>query len=327
MDYKDMPVEERIKKASEYALLVVADNKPEEEIIGILKRDFDLTHEQAFEAFTKMRSEYKEEYASTTNSNAYKLIGSIAFCVFAAIAYYFLGSGMGGFKAFPMIFVVLFGFAALGSIIVLSRTLWEKYTSPAFRRINKKTTTLPAAGNGENLHWTSFGLLLAFIIVFATSSVYFGNSGIVNGNEIETIRGLIVNNPVTLDHTSGKNKSYYYIFTFREHQNEFRFYDNYYKYSKYPLDETTFKEGDTISIQIFYEDWQSLTNSEDKSTIKMINVARGNTFFIDHAFRNAQLKKDHASQLKIALIFLGATVVVKLIWLGLNYFRWNDRNI
>jgi hypothetical protein len=327
MDYKEMPVEERIKKASEYALLVVADNKPEEEIIGILKKDFNLTHEQAFEAFTKMRSEYKEEYASTTNSNVYKLVGSIAFCVFVVIAYYFMGSEMGSFKAFPMLFVVLFGFAALGGIIVLSRTLWEKYTSPAFRQIHKKPATLPAPGKGENLHWTSFGLLLAFVIFFATASVYFGNSGIVNGNEIETIQDLIISNPVTQDHTSGKNRSYYYIFTFRGHQNEFRFYDDYYKYSKYPLDVSTFKEGDTISIQIFYEDWKSLINSQDKSTIKMINVARKNAFFIDHAFRNAQLKKDHTNQLKFGLIFLGAMLVVKLIWIGLNYFKRDERQV
>jgi predicted RNA-binding protein len=237
-----------------------------------------------------------------------------------------MSSEMSNWKAFPMIFVILFGFAGLGGIIMLSRTLWEKYIPPALRRIRKTPVTLPTPGKGENLHWTSQIVLIAFVIVFATAFIYFGKTGIVNGNEIETVRGLIINNPVTLDHTSGKNKSYYYVFTFREHQNEFRFYDNYYKYSKYPLNVSTFNEGDTISIQIFREDWQSLINSYDNSTVKVINVARRNTFFIDHAFRNAQLKKDHASQLKYGLIFLGIMLLVKVLWIGSNFIQ-NKRQV
>src|SRR5689334_15557805 len=95
MNYKDLPLDERITLASQYALLLVADNKPLEEIIGILKSDYALTEEQAAQAFAAMRSNYKAEYNSTVRSNVLNALGAIGLCFFAFLLYYFMGKEMG----------------------------------------------------------------------------------------------------------------------------------------------------------------------------------------------------------------------------------------
>ncbi len=51
MDYKKLPLDERIQLASKYAPMLMADVRSKNEIIGLLKNDYALTKEQALQAF------------------------------------------------------------------------------------------------------------------------------------------------------------------------------------------------------------------------------------------------------------------------------------
>lgn len=58
MDYKDRPLEDRKNLATQYALFLMAESKPNREIIHILKSDYALTNEEAAQVFEVARSNY-----------------------------------------------------------------------------------------------------------------------------------------------------------------------------------------------------------------------------------------------------------------------------
>lgn len=58
MDYKDRPLEDRKDLATQYAAFLMAENKPNREIISILKSDYALSYDEAVQAFEAARSNY-----------------------------------------------------------------------------------------------------------------------------------------------------------------------------------------------------------------------------------------------------------------------------
>lgn len=62
MSYAELPLEDRIGQASEYALLLIEDSVLEEDVIKRLQETFALTEEQAMEALLKTRTEYSKEF-------------------------------------------------------------------------------------------------------------------------------------------------------------------------------------------------------------------------------------------------------------------------
>ena len=76
MDYKDLPLPKRIERASQSALLLVADNKRTPEILHSLTSDFALTQEQAAQAVGAMRKTYKNEYDLNVRNNFLKALGA-----------------------------------------------------------------------------------------------------------------------------------------------------------------------------------------------------------------------------------------------------------
>jgi hypothetical protein len=310
MDYKNLPVEERITLASQYALLLVGDNKPVSEIIGLLKRDYSLTQEQATEAFAKMRSEYKQEYVASTNKNLKDLISAIILIGFIVLIYYILGTEMGSWSAFPLVLAIFFGLAGLAAFTVLLRTFWEKYTSTTRQIQNPSGLYSVITGKDGKLHYTGQFTCIIFVLFVITAVLYFGKSELVNQKEIATVQKLIISEPLQTGYTGNRHKSYYYTFKFKGHSNEFRFNKAYYKYAMYPLD---FNPGDTVSVQINYDDLNSVENHLDSEPVELLNVARGEgDFFVDHTYRNAQLNRRNKNNLNYSMAILGAMLLITI---------------
>src|SRR5688572_13915975 len=110
MNYKKLSLDQRINLASQYALLLVADTRSTEEIIGILKKDCKLTEEQDAQAFAVMHTDYKAAYNSTVRR--YKALGIMGSSLRVFLACYFIGKEMGSDGDFPMIFAIIFDMVA-----------------------------------------------------------------------------------------------------------------------------------------------------------------------------------------------------------------------
>ena len=316
MNYKDLPLEKRMVMASEYAVLLLADMKPVEQIIPVLQQDFDLTEEQARQAYADMRQNHRAAYNSTVNSNLLKTFGIIGFGGVGTLFYFFAGKEAGWFF---WVFAVIFGLTALGGLLLLGGVVGERFKGFANAAQGKYQPPIPKKWLREAWN-TAFTLGFMFTIFMGIQ--YYFRIGTIDGNEIATVRQLIITEPVRFDNTGGKVKSYYYVFKFRGHNNEFRFFDRYYEYANYAIASFDCKEGDTVAIQIFNDDLEYLSNQYSTKDIKIVNLAKGKGFYIDHARRNTLVQQSNKANFKFTGLFLLAVIVIALVWHLYHYVKW-----
>jgi hypothetical protein len=316
MDYKDLPLDERIKLASEYALLLVADNKPSEDITGTLKRDYALTEEQAAQALAAMRTDYKSEYEATVRSNFFKALGAFGFSLFAFLCYYFMGKEMGSAGTFLIVFAILFAFAGLGALAMMGRIIGEKlsaitfFKKPLFANHVRKLDEYDKA-----LH--TFICMSLFFLCFAAWE-YFFHKDIIDVNKIVTVNNCIITQPVKRESTGGKSPRYYYVLKFRGSILEYRFYNNYYNYSNHAWYFSELTERDTVSIQVKNKDLNTMRNEYSTGAIDVVNLGRHGRFLIDHASRNALLEEAHKKLFYVFLAVFGGLLFIQFFK---NYYH------
>jgi hypothetical protein len=325
MSYKDLPLDQRMELASQYALLLVADNKPTEEIIRTLKWDYALTEEQATQAFAAMRSNYKSEYNSTVRSNIIKTLGVIGVSLFAFLSYYFMGKEMGRSGTFFIIIAMVFGLGALGALIVAGRTIWEKFSNP--------TKPAPISGKiarkQDEIDKVIQGLtFISFMLLCFSAYQYFSRSNIIDVNKVTTVENCIITEPVRRESTGGKNPSHYYRLKLRGHNLDFRFFDNYYRYSNKAWLVSELKEWDTVSIQIFTDYQQFFDYQYSTGNLDLINLGRNGRFLVDHGYRNAAIKKSNKTNFYVLLdVFAGVLLIsiFKNLYHNVKYRRQTIR--
>jgi hypothetical protein len=163
-------------------------------------------------------------------------------------------------------------------------------------------------------HWTIVLTSTAFVLFVVASFLYLGKSEIVNENEVAAIQDLVINDSVARKRTKGKNASYYYAFKFRGYDNEFRFFEKYYRYSDPSFANFYFNSGDTISIQILKKDLKNINDYNAKG-IMIVNLSKGKRFYIDHKTRNEQIDKRNKKFFDISLSVFAGSLAVTLIWI------------
>jgi hypothetical protein len=311
MDYKELPLEERIQLASQYALLLTADVKSNEEIIGILKADYALTDEQAVQAFASMSSDYKAEYNSTVRGNFLKALGLIGVSLAAFLFYYFMGKEMGSLGILAGILAFFCGTSALGAVVLLGRIVWDKLNLLIVKKGRPGGTVSIGYDQFDKMMGTF--VFISFFLLCLFSYEYFSNAGIVDENNIATIHNCIVTQPVRYENTGGKSRSYYYTFKFKGSDLEFNFFDRYYKYAKDVSLISTLKKGDTVSVQIEKADLPKTNDPTVSGRINLVNLAINNVFFIDHAYRNARVSKSNKISFYVLLAAFSVIVLVLLL--------------
>ncbi|AEW01880.1 hypothetical protein A4D02_07705 [Niastella koreensis] len=289
MNYKDLPLEQRMELASQYALLLMADDKVVPEIIKLLITDYALSEEQAAQAVIAMRTNYKKEYNSTQSSKLFKALVALGFSVFAALAYYFMGKEMGSAGILAFIFVVLFGLGGVGALFMIGGIIGEQFSKPGN---NKRPVIAKRARKPDNVDkFLQYAAIMSGILLCFAAYEYFFRARNVDVTKIVTINHCIITEPVEYEHTSGKSRTYYYKLKFRGSGLEFRFFDRYYKYSNNMETLNKLREGDTVSIQLLNQEafnYYQYANYTDN--LEIINLGQHGRFLVDHNYRNARIR-------------------------------------
>lgn len=310
MNYKDLPLDQRMELASQYALMLVADIKSNEEIIGILKKDYALTREQAIQAFTAMRSNYKGEYNSTVRSNLLKALFGIGICLLAFLFYYFIGKEMGRSGTLSYVIAFIFGIGILGAIILTVMIVWGKFSKPAIQK-QPFSASAPVFDKFDKTMASLFFMCIIFLCIFAWQ--YFFNTGIINEKTITSIHQCIITEPVRRESTGGKNPRRYYVLKLRGHNIECRFFNDYYMYVRDGSLIRNIQVWDTVSIQIFNKDLDFFNAQYSTGEINLVNLGLHGHFLVDHAYRNAEIKKSHKTNFYVLLaVFAGLTAITFL---------------
>ena len=306
MDYKDLPLDQRIELASQYALLLVGDNKLTPEIIDILKSDYALSEEQAAQAVGAMRNNYKNEYDSTVRNNFLKALGALAFSLMAFLFYYFIGKEMGRAGTFFIILSVLFGLGGVGDLLGMGSIIGDKFSKRAIepKKVITKTPEQLDSFTKTLYAWTGIcGFVLSIF-----GYLYFYRAEMVDEDKITTVHNCIITEPVRKEHSGGKNRRYYYVFKFMGNNLEYRFNKMYYKYSDGAFRIAELKQWDTVSIQIKNKDLHLLQNKYNTEELEIVNLGRHNHFLVNHSNRNAKIEETNKSCFYVCLIIFVALV-------------------
>jgi hypothetical protein len=320
MEYKDLPLDQRIELASQYALLLVADIKSNEEIIGILKQDYALTDEQAIQAFTAMRSKYRREYNTTVRSNALNALGSLGFSLLAFLFYYFVGKDLGRSGTLSYVIAFFFGIGALGAFFFVIKIVREKLSKPAIAQKRQQVIQVKMYSGANTSGLDNFdktmGVLFLMSVMFLCGFGYnyFFNTGVVNEKKITTIHQCIVTEPVRhVREKSGKSFYYYYALKLRGHNLECRFLDDYYEYIRNKRPIRAIQVWDTVSIQVFDKDLDFFNDQYSTGKIDLVNLGIHGHFLLNHAHRNADIKRSHKTNFYVLLTVFAGLVLVALL--------------
>jgi protein-S-isoprenylcysteine O-methyltransferase Ste14 len=296
MSYKDLPLEQRMELASRYALLSVADDKTKEEIIGILKSDYELTESLAAQAYANMRSKYKKEYDAAIRSNIFKGLGSVGVSLFAFLIYYLPGKAMGRLGIVFMILGILFAFWGVVSLLLTIDTIWERDGKP--RKPDQVDQVLYIL------------VTCAAIGLFFVTCENFFESDMLDLDKIVTVENCIITEPVRYESTGGKYPRHYYALKVRGHNVECRFFDKYYEYSNKAFLISELKEWDTVSMQMMNKYSNYFEDQYSTGDIEILNLGRHGRFLIDHPRRNAQIKKALTRNFHVLLAVLGGVIML-----------------
>lgn len=308
MDYKDLPLDQRLELASQYALLLVADNKLTSEIIEIIRSDYALTEEQAAQAVGAMRKNYKNEYDINVRNNFLKAFGALGVSLMAFLFYYFIGKEMGSAGILFIILAFVFGLGGVGALLGMGSIMVDKLSKPA-------TAARKLSEFDKVLQGIAF--MSGFVLCLAAYEFFF-QPHFVDKAQVVTINNCIITQPVNYKHTGGKNRSYYYVLKLRGSNVDFHFKDNYYKYSNTAWLVSELKQFDTVSIQLLQKDTDLINNKYNTGAVDILNVGLNGHFLVDHDSRNAKVHEEDKNVLYISLYIFLAAVAIILVKMGIR---------
>jgi len=309
MNYSDLPVADRIKMASEYALLLVEDNIMYEDMIKDLQERFSLTQNEALTALERTKNDFSSEYKSLANASIFRAVTSIVTSVIFGLFYLFVGDEIGYLVAIIGILFLCIGFM---SCIVLVQKMMDKFFySPTLIRARIKRSKNPKEDKQD---FTVYLFVFTFCLCLLAVFNYFKKSGIINIETLATVPGLQIKEKVYKESTGGKSPTYYYVFHIYGHKNEFRFYQTYYHYAEPDFRADDFKPGDTISIQLKPEDFfEKINNYSNEGVVDIINIIKDSRPIIDLASRNKSEEADNMRNLKIVGIICGLALLIMIL--------------
>jgi hypothetical protein len=283
MSYTNLTVDERIAKASEYATILIDEGRLEEDVLKNLQSTFSLTHDEALTALGKMKTDHKQYYQKSMNSNIVKAIFSFIAMASGAIFYYYFGKE--SFKLYSWL-GIFFGIVAVGVVVYLIKLLAERFNILPVRS-EKNVKKEPAL--------TIQLIIGATFLLCITLYLEWTEDGVINENEIFTVIGLQQSKNAIIDYYGSKSKTYFYEFSFVNKNVKARFSEHYYSFAQPAIRYTELPIEGTFSIQIFKKDSSLFFDPyRDKpGIIEIVNISYNNKFVVDHSERNFLVNKKH----------------------------------
>lgn len=308
MRYQDLPVEERMQKASEYALLSIDTDLPQEEVIKEMQQTFYLNEAQAAAAFAQMRKNYRSEYRGAVNRSITRGVILLITSVLIGVFYYFIGQEFGFF----LFFAILCFLGGLGALLQIGKKISERF----FHSSNPGNNPFVYKDKDgkEQLHWTTSLLFLSFFLMLVTGFIYFSKSGYLDLNKVATAKGLLIREEVTKGKEGGKNPDYYYEFVFAGVVHTVRFFDDYYEYAEHHMHKDLFKKGDWVDITISKEDEARFYSDYERLEVKMYNIYRDGVPLVDLEYRNEQVLKKNEKTFYIMCAVFTASLTLMVLW-------------
>jgi hypothetical protein len=318
MSYNDLPIEDRIRLASEYAVILIADDRPDIDIIAELQENFQLTEEQAKTAYFRMRQVHSEDFQLAIKQKIKRGWTAVLVCFLFGISCAAFAPEAGWFY-FVMVFIFGMGFSF--GLVMIAKWTRESKTSPeeGFFSVVDRQKELMKNKEGD---WTySIPVLLLFLLTIVWFFFSTGNR-IVNINEIQAVNNMEITRPAEkrFEHSGKSSRIYYYLIYFKGHQHNFKLYETYYNYADKRISHTDYTVGDMVSIEIRQKQMDELLDTIGKHTIKMVNLTSDGKWLIDHAYRNKRITKENKQTfLILAAGFIVANLVV-FLWLRYRKF-------
>ena len=317
--YDHLPVEERIRLASEYAVILTFDDNPELDVIAELMHTFDITRSEAQSAYARMRTHHRGDYKKALTDKIKRAYGS-------AVAMLLLAISCGAFASVTGWFYLLMAFAFGGgfssSIILIAKWSRERDSNHGGSDIMLPTGT--ELKNAMSDDWR-FSLPFAFLVLLAASWLFFySRSRVIDLNEIKTVNGLVLNNFQKKSKWSGKHRTHYFELKFAGYPQYFEFEEGYYDYADISPISLNLKVGDTLSIELKQSQAdKKLNDMRDNVNIEVINIRAGSQWLIRQAYRNKQVEDENSKNFRFAgLAYIFATLI-SFLWM--RYGKKNRR--
>lgn len=312
MSYSHLSVEERIQKASEYALLLVQEEKPGTDLTSELARVFDLTHEQATEACVRMRRNFESVYQQSLSGKIRLAWGSAAVSALMMVFFYFMAAELAWGYFF---FVLVSAGGLIGALGMIAKWQGDK------RRQLKDQFPLAGTATADNRRISTIGELVIFflLVTVIAAFIYTNGSGRTDINEVTVVKNLVLSGYVESKSTGGKNPDHYYLFHVEGMNSPLKWLDDYYSYGHRGLAPGDFSAGDTISIMLKKEKAAGLLENSSTGPVTIYNVQHKGSWLLDLEERN-RLKK--SEDRRLLFIFGGLLLGVSILFIaGMRYFR------
>jgi hypothetical protein len=305
VNYSELPLDERIEKAAEYALLLIDDEKPDIDILPELQTMFLLSEEQAKKAYELMRSRFNQEYQQATNTKINRAwVATLAAGVIGGF-YLFSSEAYG----LPWLIIALFfGLIVVNGVTMLPKLYRERKNPPGeyFRMVDyeKQNSTKKKDDFVANL--PAFFMFMTAITCF----VFVRQCNVINTGRIITINNLQVAERVVKLSDHARHPSYYYLFHFAGYPADFKLNQTIYRYSAFTIFDSSFYPGLKVNIEIDKDDVEKMRDKTNSHHIDLLNIGKYDYWLIDQNLRNELVKKeDRKNFLLFGGLFLASCVI------------------
>lgn len=305
MNYADIPVNERIKYAAEYTLILKDDplNTPDN-IISELATTFFLTKEEASVAYLQSRAKFPQEYKEAGKAKTWHYITIITAGLIIGTFYLLMASDRG--FGFLLIMALLFFVGVLAIInLILNNVLANfQLRYPLVKSLSKNIII-------QCLTWT-------FICCVGLWAQYlFGN--IVKQEDV-AVKPLVLTARVEWEKTGGKSSEYYYKFSATGYAKSFRFYKSDYVFADTLPDFKEYAPGDTVHVQILKEDIEDLNEESFFSkNNRIFGMEINGNSIVDYKKRRERIIESREEWLVYVTFAFVANVFLALAYI--NYKR------
>ena len=256
MDYKDLPQDEKMAHAEQYALVLKDEIKLQEQIVDELSSIFYLTKKDALQAYVNSKQKYKTEYSSSNKRKISQMLVTLVVSTTVAVIYL----GISAEKGFGFVFIIaiIFILSAIG--------IFNFSGSIIFDNVNIK---YPWANLIKKNFFIGIFPSVAFMFLFLGYNAIWGEMLVNKDMETRTYK---LNEDVIYKSTGGKSPTHYYYFRFNGFDKDFRLWQSEYKYAdRNYLKEL--KKGDSVTISFLKDDISTLrTTTFFNKTNRITNI-------------------------------------------------------
>lgn len=296
MDYNTLPLEERMKHAENYAMILKDEVKLPEQIINELSTIFVLTKEQASQAYFNSKANNSAEFKRADKRKFSQLIVSSIVLAGCGFLYFMMASENG--LGFFVVISFLCGLALIGTAIFAIKYFFGSL-APRFRWL-------------KNLERNPFVKALPYTLAIFCWLGYRFFWGEVLLEKNMTKLDLKLDQDVELRKLKTKGSTtYYYYFHFNGYQKEFRLNESELSFSSQDVNFLKKLKGDSIHLYVATEEMPKFHEVNMFNRFNRItNIIENNTAIIDFNERNITFEEQRKTYFTYAMLILTAHLLI-----------------